>query len=250
MSTYKLILLRHGQSTYNLDNRFCGWTDADLTETGIAEAHAAGQLLKAEGFGFDMAFTSVLKRAIKTLWIVMEEMGLEWIPVINAWQLNERHYGNLQGLNKTETAEIFGADQVKLWRRSYDVRPPALTDDDERFSGKDPRYAGLTDAQLPRTEAMVDVLARMVPYWQQEIAPIIKSGKRVLISAHHNSLRALVKYFDNLSEAEVLELNIPTGVPLVYELDENLQPIKHYYLGDPEAIAKAAEAVANQASQK
>jgi len=248
--THKLVLLRHGQSNWNLENRFTGWTDVGLTRLGVGEAHSAGQLLKSEGFNFDIAFTSVLKRAIKTLWIVMEEMGLEWIPVINAWQLNERHYGNLQGLNKTETAEKFGADQVKIWRRSYDIRPPALTDDDERFSGKDPRYASLTDTQLPRTEALVDTVARMVPYWEQVIAPVVKSGKKVIIAAHGNSIRALVKYFDNISESEITEVNIPTGIPLVYELDENLKPIKHYYLGDAQAIAKAAEAVANQASLK
>jgi 2,3-bisphosphoglycerate-dependent phosphoglycerate mutase len=251
MSTiYKLVLLRHGQSTWNLENRFTGWTDVGLTEQGTAEAHAAGQLLKAEGFTFDLAFTSVLKRAIKTLWIVMEEMGQEWLPVTNAWQLNERHYGDLQGLNKAETAEKFGEAQVKLWRRSYDVQPPAMSSDDERFCGKDPRYAALTDAQLPRTESLKDTVVRMVPYWEQVIAPIVKSGKRVIISAHGNSLRALVKYFDAISEAEITELNIPTGIPLVYELDENLRPIKHYYLGDAEAVAAAAQAVANQAKVK
>lgn len=248
--TYKLVLLRHGQSTWNLENRFTGWTDVGLTDQGVTEAHTAGQILKKEGFVFDLAYTSVLKRAIKTLWIVMEEMGLEWIPVTRAWQLNERHYGDLQGLNKAETAEKFGADQVKLWRRSYTVQPPAMSVDDERFCGKDPRYASLTNTQLPRTEALVDTVARMVPYWETVIAPVVKKGKKVLIAAHGNSIRALVKYFDNISEAEITELNIPTGIPLVYELDENLKPIKHYYLGDLEDAAKAAQAVADQAKLK
>ncbi|HCC84489.1 MAG TPA: 2,3-diphosphoglycerate-dependent phosphoglycerate mutase [Candidatus Pacebacteria bacterium] len=247
---YKLVLLRHGQSTWNLENRFTGWTDVGLTPQGEGEAHAAGQLLKETGLTFNVAFTSVLKRAIKTLWIVLEEMELDWIPVINAWQLNERHYGDLQGLNKAETAEKFGADQVKLWRRSYDVQPPVMADDDERFCGKDPRYAYLTDAQLPRTEALSDTVARMVPYWEQVIAPVVKSGQKVIIVAHGNSLRALIKYFDNISETEITELNIPTGIPLVYELDENLQPIRHYYLGDPEAAVKAAQAVTTQAQTK
>lgn len=248
--TYKIVLLRHGQSSWNLENKFAGWTDVGLSHQGTGEAHSAGQLLKAEGFSFDLAFTSVLKRAIKTLWIVMEEMNLDWIPVINAWQLNEKHYGVLQGLNKTETAEKYGADQVKLWRRSYDVRPPALSTDAELFSGLDPRYAGLTSSQIPQTEALVDVVTRIVPYWQNVIAPLIKSGKKIIISAHGNSLRALIKYLDNISETDITELNIPTGIPLVYELDENLKPLKHYYLGDAQAVAKAAESVANQANLK
>ncbi len=247
---HKLVLLRHGQSTWNLENRFTGWTDVGLSEQGIAEAHAAGQLLKDDGYVFDIAYTSVLRRAIQTLWIVLEEMGLEWIPVVNAWQLNERHYGALQGLNKAETAQKFGEAQVKVWRRSYDVPPPVLDLDDERHPRYDPRYASLTPEQLPATESLKITLERVLPYWHSTLAPAIKSGQRVLISAHGNSLRAMVKYFDNISEAEIPELNIPTGIPLVYELDDDLRPIKHYYLGDAEAIAKAAAAVANQGKAK
>jgi 2,3-bisphosphoglycerate-dependent phosphoglycerate mutase len=249
-AVYKIVLLRHGQSTWNLENRFTGWTDVGLSEQGVTEAHEAGKTLKAEGYTFDVAFTSVLKRAVKTLWIALEEMNQEWLHITNAWQLNERHYGDLQGLNKAETTEKFGVDQVKLWRRSYDVQPPAMTKADERYCGKDTRYAGLTEAQLPLTESLKDTYARVVPYWEQVIAPVIKSGKKVLIAAHGNSLRALVKYFDNISEAEIPKLNIPTGIPLVYELDENLKPIKHYYLGDAAAVAAAAEAVAKQAQVK
>jgi len=247
---YKLVLVRHGQSTWNLENRFTGWTDVDLTEQGRAEAHSAGKLLREGGYVFDLAITSVLKRAIKTLWIVLEEMNLEWIPVTRAWQLNERHYGALQGLNKAETAEKFGDAQVKLWRRSYDVPPPALDLNDERHPKFDPRYAGLTPEQLPATESLKITLERVLPYWHSTLTPTIKSGKRVLIAAHGNSIRALVKYLDNISDAGIPELNIPTGVPLVYELDDNLNRIKSYYLGDPEEIAKAAAAVAAQASKK
>jgi 2,3-bisphosphoglycerate-dependent phosphoglycerate mutase len=247
---YKLVLLRHGQSTWNLENRFTGWTDVGLSEQGYAEAHAAGQLLKDEGYIFDLAYTSVLRRAIRTLWIALEEMGLEWIPAINAWELNERHYGALQGLNKAETAQKFGEAQVKIWRRSYDVPPPALDLNDERHPRFDPRYASLTPQQLPATESLKITLDRVLPYWHGTLAPMIKSGKRVLIAAHGNSLRAMVKYFDNISEAEITELNIPTGIPLVYELDEDLKPIHHYYLGDAEAVAKAAAAVASQGKAK
>ena len=247
---YKLVLLRHGQSTWNLENRFTGWTDVGLSEQGDAEAHAAGKLLKEDGYVFDMAYTSVLRRAIKTLWIVLEEMGLEWIPVINAWQLNERHYGALQGLNKAETAKKFGEAQVKVWRRSYDVPPPALELDDERHPRFDPRYASLTPAQLPATESLKITLERVLPWWHSTLAPMVKTGKRILVAAHGNSMRAMVKYLDNISDAEIPELNIPTGVPLVYELDHELKAIKHYYLGDAEAIARAAAAVANQGKSK
>jgi 2,3-bisphosphoglycerate-dependent phosphoglycerate mutase len=247
---YKLVLLRHGQSTWNLENRFTGWTDVGLSQQGFAEAHSGGKLLKEGGYLFDVAYTSVLRRAIQTLWIVMEEMGLEWIPVINAWQLNERHYGALQGLNKAETAQKFGDAQVKLWRRSYDVPPPALELTDERHPRFDPRYASLTPSQLPATESLKITLERVLPYWHSTLAPAIKSGKRVLVAAHGNSLRAMVKYLDNVSDAEITELNIPTGIPLVYELGDDLKPLRHYYLGDPEAVAKAAAAVANQAKTK
>jgi len=247
---YKLVLARHGQSTWNLENRFTGWTDVGLTEQGMAEAHEAGRLLREEGYTFDVAYTSVLKRAIKTLWIVLEEMGLEWIPVYRAWQLNERHYGDLQGLNKAEMAAKFGDEQVHIWRRSYDVPPPALELADERHPKYDPRYADLTPEQVPATESLKITLERVLPYWHSTLAPAIKSGQRVLVAAHGNSLRAVVKYLDNISDEEITGLNIPTGVPLVYELDEDLKPIKHYYLGDPEAVAKAAAAVANQAKAK
>jgi 2,3-bisphosphoglycerate-dependent phosphoglycerate mutase len=247
---YKLVLLRHGQSTWNLENRFTGWTDVGLTEQGTAEAHQAGALLREGGYVFDIAITSVLRRAIKTLWIVLEEMGLEWLPVTRAWQLNERHYGALQGLNKSEMAEKFGEAQVKIWRRSYDVPPPALELTDERHPRFDPRYAALTPAQLPATESLKITLERVLPYWHSTLVPLIRSGKRVLITAHGNSIRALVKYLDDISEAEITELNIPTGVPLVYELDKALKPIKHYYLGDADAVARAAAAVANQGKKK
>jgi 2,3-bisphosphoglycerate-dependent phosphoglycerate mutase len=247
---YKLVLVRHGQSTWNLENRFTGWTDVDLTDQGIAEAQAGGKLLKEGGYEFDIAYTSVLKRAIKTLNIIQEEMGLEWLPVIRAWQLNERHYGSLQGLNKAEMAEKFGEAQVKIWRRSYDVPPPALELTDERHPRFDRRYAGLTPEELPATESLKITLERVLPYWHSTLAPMIKSGKRVLIAAHGNSLRAMVKYLDNISEAEITELNIPTGIPLVYELDGDLKPVKSYYLGDADAVAKAAAAVANQGKAK
>ena len=247
---YKLVMVRHGQSTWNLENRFTGWTDVGLTDQGREEAHEAGSLLRDGSYVFDVACTSVLRRAIHTLWIVLEEMNLEWIPVTNAWQLNERHYGALQGLNKAEMAEKFGDAQVKVWRRSYDVPPPALELDDERHPRFDPRYASLTPEQLPSTESLKLTLERVLPYWHSTLSPVIKTGKRVLIAAHGNSMRALVKYLDNISDAEIPELNIPTGVPLVYELDEELKPIKHYYLGDPEEAARKAAAVANQAKAK
>jgi 2,3-bisphosphoglycerate-dependent phosphoglycerate mutase len=247
---YKLVLVRHGQSTWNLENRFTGWTDVGLTEQGVAEAHEAGRLLREGGYMFDVAYTSVLKRAIKTLWIVLEEMGLEWIPVYNAWQLNERHYGALQGLNKAEMATKFGEEQVHVWRRSYDVPPPALGPTDERHPKFDPRYAGLKPEQVPATESLKITLERVLPYWHSTLAPVIKSGQRVLVAAHGNSLRAMVKYLDNISDEEIPGLNIPTGIPLVYELNEDLKPIRHYYLGDPEAVAKAAAVVANQGKAK
>ena len=247
---YKLVLVRHGQSTWNLENRFTGWTDVGLTAQGEAEAHEAGRLLREGGHAFDVAYTSVLKRAIKTLWIAQEEMGLEWLPVIRAWQLNERHYGALQGLNKAEMAEKFGEAQVKIWRRSYDTPPPALELTDERHPKFDSRYAGLTAEELPATESLKITLERVLPYWDATLAPAIQSGRRVLIVAHGNSIRALVKYLDNISDGEITELNIPTGIPLVYELDANLNPIKHYYLGDAEAVAKGAAAVANQGKAK
>jgi 2,3-bisphosphoglycerate-dependent phosphoglycerate mutase len=249
-TAYTLVLLRHGQSTWNLENRFTGWTDVGLTPQGEQEAHSAGKLLKDGGYTFDLAYTSVLKRAIKTLWIVMEEMELEWMPVYRAWQLNERHYGALQGLNKAEMAEKFGEAQVKIWRRSYDVPPPALEMDDPRHPRFDRRYANLTSEQLPDCESLKLTVDRMLPYWHSTIAPIVKSGQRVLIAAHGNSLRALVKYLDNISDTAIPELNIPTGIPLVYELDSDLRPMKSFYLGDEEAVRKAAEAVAKQGSAK
>ena len=248
--TYKLVLIRHGESIWNLENRFTGWTDVGLTERGVKEAHTGGKALKQAGFTFDLAYTSVLKRAIKTLWIVLEEMELEWIPVIRAWQLNERHYGNLQGLNKAEMAVKFGEDQVKIWRRSYDIPPPALPDDDPRHPKFDPRYAGLSPNELPASECLKDTVNRMLPYWHDTIAPSILGGKKVVIAAHGNSLRALVKYLDNISDQEIVGLNIPTGIPLVYELDSDLRPIKSEYLADEETVRKAAEAVANQGKAK
>jgi 2,3-bisphosphoglycerate-dependent phosphoglycerate mutase len=247
---YKIVLLRHGESIWNKENLFTGWTDVDLSERGVEEAHRAGQLLKADGYVFDVAYTSVLKRAIRTLWIAMDELDQMWIPVINSWRLNERHYGALQGLNKAQTAAKYGDAQVKIWRRSYDIQPPALEKDDPRWPGHDPRYQDLAPNEIPLTECLKDTVARFLPYWLETIAPIVKSGKRVLIAAHGNSLRALVKYLDNISDAEIPELNIPTGVPLVYELDDDLRPITHYYLGDPEEIRKAQEAVANQGKAK
>lgn len=247
---YKLVFVRHGQSTWNLENRFTGWTDVDLTELGRSEALAGGKLLKEGDYKFDVAYTSVLKRAIKTLWIVLEETGFEWIPVVRAWQLNERHYGSLQGLNKSEMAAQYGDAQVKIWRRSYDVPPPSLAFNDERHPRFDPRYAGIKPENLPATESLKITLERVLPYWHDVLAPTILSGKRVLVVAHGNSLRALVKYLDNVSETDITELNIPTGIPLVYELDAQLKPVSHYYLGDPDAVAKAAAAVANQAKVK
>lgn len=247
---YKLVLLRHGESTWNKENRFTGWTDVDLSEKGKEEAKKAGQLLKKEGYTFDIAYTSVLKRAIRTLWIVLDEMDLMWIPVVRNWRLNERHYGDLQGLNKAETAKKFGDEQVKIWRRSYGIQPPSLTKDDERFPGKDPRYSDLGESELPLTECLKDTVARFIPYWEQTIAPTVMSGKKVIIAAHGNSLRALVKYLDKISEEKIVGLNIPTGIPLVYELDKSLMPIKSYYLGNPEEIAKAAQAVAAQGKAK
>ena len=247
---FKLVLLRHGQSVWNLENRFTGWTDVGLTQQGEAEAHKAGQLLKSEGYSFDVAYTSVLKRAIKTLWIAMEEMELEWLPVYRAWQLNERHYGALQGLNKAEMAKKFGEEQVHTWRRSYDVPPPALEWDDERHPRFDPRYASIRPEDLPATESLKITLERVLPYWHMVLAPAIKSGQRMLVAAHGNSLRALVKYLDNISDEEIPGPNIPTGVPLIYELDDDLKAIRHYYLGDPEEVAKAAAAVAAQGKAK
>ncbi len=247
---YKIVLLRHGESTWNKENRFTGWTDVDLSERGREEAQRSGEVLRAEGYTFDIAFTSVLKRAIRTLWFVQDELDLLWIPTIKAWQLNERHYGALQGLNKAETAAKFGDEQVLIWRRSYDTPPPELTPDDERYPGHDPRYAGLSKEELPLTESLKETVARVIPYWHTEIVPVIKAGKRVIVAAHGNSLRALVKYLDDMSEEAVLKLNIPTGVPLVYELDENLKPLKSYYLGDAEEIARAAAAVAAQGKAK
>jgi len=246
----RVVLLRHGQSTWNLENRFTGWTDVDLTDQGREEAKRAGLLLKTGGFGFDIAFTSVLRRAIRTLWIALDELDEMWIPVEHSWRLNERHYGALQGLNKAETAAKYGDEQVHVWRRSYDVRPPALEKSDSRFPGKDPRYAGLSEGELPATECLQDTVERFLPYWHETIAPSILSGRRVIIAAHGNSLRALVKYLDHVSDEEIVSLNIPTGVPLVYELDEKLKPLKHYYLGDQDAIARAMQDVANQGKAK
>jgi 2,3-bisphosphoglycerate-dependent phosphoglycerate mutase len=247
---YKLVLVRHGQSTWNLENRFTGWTDVDLTDLGKVEAAEAGKLLKEGGYDFDIAYTSVLKRAIKTLNIIQDVMDRDWLPVVRAWQLNERHYGALQGLNKAETAKEYGEEQVKIWRRSYDVPPPALELTDERHPKFDRRYTSLTPEQLPATESLKITLERVLPFWDSTLAPEIKSGRRLLVVAHGNSIRAMVKYLDNMSEAEILELNIPTGLPLVYELDENLKPITKDYLGDPEEAAKKAAAVANQVKGK
>jgi 2,3-bisphosphoglycerate-dependent phosphoglycerate mutase len=243
---YKVVLLRHGESDWNRENRFTGWTDVDLSDKGRDEARAAGQILKAEGYVFDRAFTSVLKRAIRTLWIVLDEMDLMWIPVERSWRLNERHYGALQGLDKAETAAKFGDAQVKIWRRSYDTRPPALEPGDPRFPGNDPRYRHLAPADIPLTECLADTVARFLPYWHGTIGPAIKEGQRVLVAAHGNSIRALVKYLDDVSQRDIVELNIPTGVPLVYELDAELRPIAHSYLGDQAAIEAATQAVANQ----
>jgi len=245
-----LVLLRHGESTWNKENRFTGWTDVDLSDRGREEARAAGRLLRDGGYTFDLAFTSVLKRAIRTLWTALDELDLMWIPVTKDWRLNERHYGALQGLNKAETAAKHGDAQIKIWRRSYDVPPPALTPDDDRRPSRDPRYAGLDPRVLPLTESLKDTVARFLPYWHESIAPAIRSGKRVIIAAHGNSLRALVKYLDDVPDADIVELNIPTGIPLVYELNDDLTPIRHYYLGDPAAAAAAAARVANQTARK
>ena len=247
---YKVVLLRHGESVWNKENRFTGWTDVPLSEKGVVEAHMAGEILLKEGFSFDVAYTSTLKRAIKTLWIVLEEMDQMWIPVRRSWRLNERHYGALQGYNKAEMAAEKGEEKVRIWRRSYDVPPPVLDHDDRRHPGLDPRYSDLSDDELPCSECLKDTVERFLPYWNDVIAPSIKEGKKVIIAAHGNSLRALVKYLDNISDEEIVGLNIPTGVPLVYELDEKFSPIKHYYLGDPEKIKKASQAVANQGKLK
>jgi len=246
----KIVLLRHGESIWNKENRFTGWTDVDLSEKGVQEANACGKLLKKEGFVFDLAYTSVLKRAIRTLWLTLDEMDLMWIPVYASWRLNERHYGALQGLNKSETAAKYGEEQVLIWRRSYDIPPMALDKNDSRYPGNDARYKGLDSKYLPLTECLKDTVARFLPYWHETISPAVKSGKRVIIAAHGNSLRALVMYLDNISENKIVNLNIPTGMPLVYELDDNLKPLKNYYLGDPEAVKKAMEAVANQGKSK
>ena len=243
---HKLVLIRHGESTWNLENRFTGWTDVPLTATGVEQARQSGRLLKEAGYEFDVAYTSVLTRAIWTLWHALDELDRTWLPVVNAWQLNERHYGALQGLNKAETAKQYGDAQVLLWRRSYDVPPPALKPDDPRSERSDPRYAKLAPADVPLTECLKDTVARVLPYWNSQLAPAIRSGQRIVIAAHGNSIRALVKYLDNISDDEIVGLNIPNGIPLVYELDAELKPIKSYYLGDAEAAAKAAAAVANQ----
>ena len=246
----KVVLIRHGESVWNKENLFTGWTDVDLSEKGTREAIEAGRLLRSEGYVFDVAFTSVLKRAIKTLWLALEEMDLIWIPVYNSWRLNERHYGALQGLNKVAMVERFGAEQVHLWRRSYDVPPPPLSLDDERSPSKDPRYAALSRKEIPASECLKDTVARVLPYWLDTIVPAIRSGQRVIVSAHGNSMRALVKYLDNIPEEEIVALNIPTGIPLVYEFDDDLKPVRNYYLGDPDAVKKAVQAVVNQTSVK
>jgi 2,3-bisphosphoglycerate-dependent phosphoglycerate mutase len=248
--SHRLVLLRHGESTWNRENRFTGWADVGLSERGVEEAIEAAGALKADGYGFDVAYTSVLKRAIKTLWIVLEEMDLMWIPVQRSWRLNERHYGALQGLNKAEMAATFGEEQVHVWRRSYDVRPPALEPSDERYPGRDPRYRDLSPSELPLTECLKDTVARAVPYWEQTIAPAVRAGRRVIVAAHGNSLRALVKYLDDVSDEAIVDLNIPTGIPLVYELDPALRPTHRFYLGDPERVAAAQAAVAAQGRKR
>ena len=247
---HRLVLIRHGESQWNRDNRFTGWYDCDLSDTGREEAAAAGRLLQDGGYTFDIAYTSVLKRAIRTCQIVLDTLDLLWIPVIKSWRLNERHYGALQGLNKAETADAHGEDQTKIWRRSYDIPPPPLTKDDPRHPSRDRRYASLTPTELPLTESLKDTVARFLPYWHEVIAPDIKAGKRVLIAAHGNSLRALVKYLDGMSESEIVDLNIPTGIPLVYELEDDLKPLRHYYLGDADAAAAAAAKVASQTAKR
>lgn len=246
----KLVLLRHGESIWNKENRFTGWTDVDLTKKGIEEAHKAGKVLKKEGFVFDMAYTSVLQRAVKTLWITLEEMDQVWIPITNTWRLNERHYGALQGLNKAETAKKHGEEQVKIWRRSYDIQPPALEKSDKRYPGYDPRYKDVPKKDLPIAECLKDTVERFMPYWKEEIAPQLKKGKRIMITAHGNSLRAIVKYLDKISNKDILELNIPTGIPLIYELDKKLKPIRHYFLGDKAMLKAAMEKVASQGKVK
>ena len=246
----KLVLVRHGESTWNKENRFTGWTDVDLSEKGLEEAKKAGQLLKQEGYSFDVAYTSVLKRAIRTLWTIMDEMDLMWIPVFRSWRLNERHYGALQGLNKSEIAAKYGEEQVFIWRRSYDIPPPALTQQDERYPGFDPKYAELNPKDIPVTESLKDTVARFMPYWNEVLVPAIKTGKKLIISAHGNSLRALVKYLDDIPEKDIVGLNIPTGIPLVYELDSDLKPLNHYYLGNQAEIQKAMDAVAKQGKAK
>lgn len=243
---HKLVLIRHGESTWNLDNRFTGWTDVDLTPTGIEQAKNAGRLLKAEGYEFDIAYTSVLKRSTRTLWHILDEMDRTWLPVVNSWRLNERHYGALQGLNKTETVKKYGEAQVLAWRRSYDIPPPALEPTDARCERADLRYAKLSPEQIPLTECLKDTVARVMPFWSDALAPALMAGKRLVVAAHGNSIRALVKYLDNISDDNIVGLNIPNGIPLVYELDDELKPIRHYYLGDAEAAAKAAAAVASQ----
>ena len=247
---YKIVFMRHGESTWNLSNRFTGWTDVDLTEKGIAEAKAAGAVLKEAGFTFDLAYTSVLKRAIRTLWLTLDAMDMMYLPIKHDWRLNERHYGALQGLDKAETAAKYGDDQVLVWRRSYDTPPPPLAENDDRTSFNDPRYAGLPKASIPLTECLKDTVARVMPAWDEEIAPAIRAGKQILISAHGNSLRALIKMLDGISDDDIVGLNIPNGQPLVYELDADLKPIRHYYLGDAAAIAAAQAAVANQGKAK
>jgi len=247
---HKLVLIRHGESAWNKENRFTGWTDVDLTDKGREEAREAGRLMKSEGFSFDIAYVSVLRRALTTLWLALDEMDELWIPVEKSWRLNERHYGSLQGLNKAETAAKYGDEQVLVWRRAYDIAPPPLEKSDERWPGHDPRYKGLSEEAMPLTECLKDTVARFLPYWHESIAPAVRSGKRVVIAAHGNSLRALVKYLDHVSDEDIIALNIPTGVPLVYELDEELKPIRHYYLGDQSAIEAAMQAVANQGKAK
>ena len=243
---YKLVLIRHGESTWNLENRFTGWTDVELTPTGVEQAKQSGRLLKEAGYEFDLAYTSVLKRAVWTLWHCLDQMDRTWLPVVHSWRLNERHYGALQGLNKADMAKQYGDAQVLVWRRSYDTPPPALAEDDPRSERSDPRYARLEPGQVPLTECLKDTVARVLPFWQDSVAPAVRAGKRIVIAAHGNSIRALVKYLDGISDDDIVSLNIPNGIPLVYELDADLRPIRHYYLGDAEAAAKAAAAVANQ----
>lgn len=247
---YTLVLIRHGESLWNKENRFTGWKDIDLSPKGVQEAHLAGKILKEKGFNFDIAWTSVLKRAIRTLWIIQDEMDLMWIPVFRSWRLNERHYGALTGLDKAETAAKYGEQQVHIWRRSYDIRPPAFEPDDLSNPGYHQRYAEIIQTEIPLTECLKDTVARFIPLWQTEITPMVRSGKKVLIAAHGNSIRALVKHLDNVSDADITELNIPTGIPLIYELDEDMRAIRHYYLGDEEAVRSAMEAVKNQGKAK